>query len=226
MTTSNILIRCALSLFVLGLSACSGDNDTSTDFPEDDWRADVKILKIGHKASESDPMSVARWEFLTKFLADATGLNVKVYQASDYNGVVQAVASGQVDVASLGAGAYANVNAQVGDLVDPILIRRDSEGVSGYYSGLVVRADSPYHSIEDLQGEPIAYVDFNSTSGYIYPRWRMRRQGIEPDTFFSESAMAGGHLQSVMALLNGQFGAIVVSLSGGSPETGYRWGVA
>ena len=216
-----IALAAALSTFAT-LSACGGADGPT--FEPGDWRAEMKQVRLGLRASEDDPFTVRRWEILTETLAEATGLPVRIYEASDYNGIIQAIASGQIDIATFGAGSYANAYAQVGDLVTPILASRAPDGSMGYYSGLVVRSDTPYQSIADLAGEPLAFVDFNSTSGYIYPRWKMRQQGIDPDTYFGDVAMAGGHLQAVMAMQNGQFDAAIVSLSEGAPETGFLGG--
>ena len=121
-------------------------------------------------------------------------------------------------------GSYANVDAQVGDLVAPILSLRQAEGGTGYYSSIVVRADSPYRSIADLKGASLAYVDFNSTSGYLVPRAKLREQGIDPDTYFSKTGFAGGHTQAVMSLANGQFDAAILQASGGDPAHGFSRG--
>jgi phosphonate transport system substrate-binding protein len=134
------------------------------------------------------------------------------------------MASGQVDVGQLGASAYASLDSQVGPKAAPILINRSNDGATGYYSGILVRADSPYRKIADLKGKTIGYVDFNSTSGYLYPRWKFRDQGIDPDKFFSKSAISGGHTQGVLALANRQFDAVAFVASGGTPETGFTSG--
>ena len=155
----------------------------------------MKEVRIGHASSLEDPAVLARWDLFISHLEEATGLPVKMYQATDYNGTIQALSSGQLDIGSMGGGAYANVNSQIGDLVEPLFHRRDSADRRGYYSSIVVRRDSAYQTIEDLEGARIAFVDFNSTSGYIHPRWAMRQQGIDPDTFFGKTGMGGSHLQ-------------------------------
>ncbi len=167
---------------------------------------------------------MARWELFTSYLEEVTGKPVKVYQSTDYNGTIQAMASGQIDIGSMGAGAYANVHAQIGDLAEPLFTRRDSADRRGYYSSIVVQRDSAYQSIEDLEGARLAFVDFNSTSGYIYPRWAMRQGGINPDTFFGKVGIGGGHLQTTMALANGQYDAVVTLANGGDPEVGFASG--
>ena len=93
--------------------------------------------------SNDDPMLVKRRSVFRDRLSAALGLPVKLYESSDYNGVIQAISSGQVDLAQIAGGGYANVDAQVGSLVAPILTPRQAEGETGYYSALVVRADSP-----------------------------------------------------------------------------------
>lgn len=223
MHRSSARLTAAISGFSL-LGACSAAAPSGERQHADDWRAELPRLEMGTTASEDEPIALLRVKVRQDFLEESLGIPVKIYQTSDYNGNIQAISSGQIHIATMGGGSYANVDAQIGDLAEPILVRRDTMGISGYYSTIVVHADSAYEKIEDLKGKSLAYVDFNSTSGYIYPRWAMRRQGIEPDTYFDDAAMAGGHLQSVMALSNGQFDATVVSANGGTPEIGFAGG--
>lgn len=118
------------------------------------------------------------------YLKDITGLNIETFEASDYNGVIQAISSGQVDIATMGGGSYANVDAQVGRKVLPFLTIRQAEGGLGYYSALIVKADSPYKTLDDLKGKSIAYVDFNSTSGYIFRAIRCSSKAMTQKSIF------------------------------------------
>jgi len=181
-------------------------------------------LRIAMQGSNDDPQLVRRRDAYRTYLSQVTGHPVKLYESSDYNGVIQALSSGQVDVATLAGGGYANVDAQVGAKVAPILTVRHADGETGYYSALVVRADSPFRSIQDLKGRAIGYVDFNSTSGYLFPRSKMRAAGLDPERFFAKSSFAGGHTQAVMALANGQFDATFLQVSGGDPVHGFTTG--
>jgi phosphonate transport system substrate-binding protein len=181
-------------------------------------------VRMAMQASSTDPALARRWQAFKTTFEHATGLPVKVYQSSDYNGTIQAIASNQVDVATLAGGSYANVDAQIGKLATPILTTRDAEGATGYYSAIIVRADSPYRTLADLRGRSFGYVDFNSTSGYLFPRAKMREQGIDPDTFFGRTSFSGGHTQSVLAMQNGQFDAALVDMAGGAPQTGFSAG--
>jgi phosphonate transport system substrate-binding protein len=167
---------------------------------------------------------VARWTGYREHLKDITGLDVETFEASDYNGVIQAISSGQVDIATMGGGSYANVDAQVGSKVRPFLTIRQAEGGLGYYSALIVKADSSYRTLDELKGKSIAYVDFNSTSGYIFPRDTLLKQGYDPEKHFAKAIMAGGASQALLAVVNGRVDAAMTTVSAGTPETGFAAG--
>ena len=126
---------------VAALSACGRAPETAD-----------RELRLSIQGSNNDPALVKRRDGYQSYLAKVTGRPVKLFEASDYNGVIQALASGQVDVATLAGAAYANADAQVGDKIAPILTVRHADGGTGYYSALVVRADSPYRKLQDLRG--------------------------------------------------------------------------
>lgn len=203
------------------LASCGG-KETKT--ASDDWRSEMKQVRIAVRGSEDDPAMARRWSVYKEYLGKATGLPVKLYESSDYNGTIQALSSGQVDMATIAGGGYANVDAQVGKLVAPILTVRQAEGDMGYYSALLVKAESPVKSLADMKGRSLGYVDFNSTSGYLFPRYQMRKEGVEPDTFFGKTTFAGGHTQAVMALQNGQFDGTIINVGGGDPVHGFTSG--
>lgn len=202
------------------VSGCGGQGEAASG----PWREQMKQVRFAVRGAEDDPTMAKRWDVYRQYLGKATGLPVKVYESSDYNGAIQAIASGQVDMAQLAAGSYANADAQVGKLVAPILTVRQAEGAMGYYSAVVVKTNSPIRSLADMKGRSLGYVDFNSTSGYLFPRAKMREQGIDPDTYFGKTSFAGGHTQAVMALENGQFDAAVISVGGGNPVDGFTTG--
>lgn len=189
-----------------------------------DWRSGIKEVRMAVSGSNDDPRLVKRRSTYRARLSEAIGLPVKLYESSDYNGVIQALSSGQVDLAQMAGGGYANVDAQIGPLAAPILTLRQAEGGVGYYSAIVVRADSPIRTLADMKGRSLGYVDFNSTSGYLVPRARLREEGVDPDTYFGKTSFAGGHTQAVMALANGQFDAAILQASGGDPVHGFSRG--
>jgi phosphonate transport system substrate-binding protein len=220
---SGLLFRSLTGLAIIAsLSSCGASR--STVDKGGTWQSQIEKIRVAVRGDEADPERVATWTGYKAHLTAITGLETQTFEASDYNGIIQAVSSGQVDMATMGGGSYANVDAQVGNRAVPILTVRQAEGTIGYYSALMVRADSPYKTVEDLRGKSIAYVDFNSTSGYIYPRMALVKEGFDPDKFFGKSILAGGATQAALALMNGQVDAAMISVSGGTPETGFTTG--
>lgn len=206
------------------LSACGVAHGDPQGRATGHWQDRIGTVRVAVQGDQADPDRVADWSGYKAHIRAMTGLNVQISEATDYNGVIQALSSGQIDLGTMGGGSYANVDAQIGNRAAPILTIRQAEGVIGYYSAMVVRADSPFHKLEDLRGRKVAFVDFNSTSGYIYPRYVMTKMGLDPDHFFGASIMAGGAAQSALAMVNGQVDAAMVNVSGGTPETGFTTG--
>jgi len=212
------------NLSIASVFALCGCGDGSGVAKDGRWQSQMKHLRIAVRGDEADPSKTAGWGDFRQHIRDFTGLDPQTSEASDYNGVIQALSTGQVDYATMGGGSYANVDSQVGSKAVPFLTVRQAEGTLGYYTVLMVRASSPYRTLADLKGKKIAFVDFNSTSGYIFPRRTMRKQGIDPDAFFGEAIMAGGATQAALALVNGRVDAAMMLASAGTPETGFAAG--
>lgn len=222
MTTRFPAFRTAMpAVLIAALAACGA---ATPSVPAGSWQAEMGRIRIAVRGDDSDPAFAARWNGYETHLKEITGLPVETYEASDYNGVIQAISAGQVDVATMGGSSYANVDAQVGTKAVPFFTVRQAEGTLGYYSALAVRSDSPYQSVADLKGKSVAYVDFNSTSGYIHPRKMLAEQGYEPDRHFGRSIIAGGGTQALLAMVNGRVDAAMITVNSGTPETGFAAG--
>ena len=74
----------------------------------------------------------------------------------------------------------------------------------GYNAVIVVKADSPYKTIEDLKGKVVARTDPLSGSGYLIPTAAFRAMGKPVDEYF-KSPLSGGHPQGVLGVLNGTY---------------------
>jgi phosphonate transport system substrate-binding protein len=206
-----------VALMALGSCTNSGGRPA-----EEDWRGQVKELRFALIALTDASGGKISTEPFRIYMERATGLPVRVHQVTDvYTSAIQALASGQVDVAHLAGGGYVNAREQVGALVAPLLVAVGAHGERGYYSSLVVRSDSPYHSIADLRGKALAVVDYNSTSGYLVPMHAMRAKGIDPARFFSKIGVTGGHQQAVIAVYNRQYDAAWTLSSNGTPQWGF-----
>jgi phosphonate transport system substrate-binding protein len=189
-----------------------------------DWREGFGSYNIGILSGENEADRLRRLTCLQDLMTEALGIPVELYPAADYAGVMQGLLAGQLHQAGLGASGYAGIYMQDPQAVEVVMTSANIDGSLGYYSVVVVRADSGIETIEDLAGRSLAYADPNSASGYLFPRAELRLAGIE-DSYFSTIGFSGGHEQGVVAVLNGQYDAAATwsSLQGEAAQ-GYSRG--
>ncbi len=101
---------------------------------------------------------------------------VKLFAPADYNGVIQGLLGGTLDMAWLGASGYAAVYLQDPEAVTPVLVKTNLDGSYAYHSIGFARKDSGITSLEDLKGKKFGFGDPNSTSGYLIPSVEIPQQ--------------------------------------------------
>lgn len=159
-------------------------------------------LRVGLIPNIAPDRVRAQYEPFRQYLSKALGQPVELFVATDYTGVVEAMASDKLDLAYFGGLTY--LQAELRADVSPIVTEVDREtATSKYYSAIIVRADSPFRSLSDLRGKRFAFGDINSTSGSLYPRIMLNRAGFsdfENPRFF---VYTGGHDVTLAAVVNG-----------------------
>lgn len=171
------------------------------------WRAQFRELRLGISSSENERDAIARQQPFQDYIQRSLGVPLRVFRATDYAGVVEAMRSGNIEFARIGSANYALARRVMGERVIPFARDRDDTGETGYYSVVFVRADSPFQRVADLRGRSLAFADPNSTSGFAFPSYYLRRAGFPPDQFFGRTGFSGSHEQSVIAVLNGTYDA-------------------
>ncbi|MBU8541540.1 phosphonate ABC transporter substrate-binding protein [Falsiroseomonas tokyonensis] len=171
------------------------------------WRANYRELRLGISSAENERDAVARQQPFQDYIQRTLGVPLRVYRATDYAGVVEALRSSNVEFARFGPATYALARRVMGERIIAFARDRDSEGGTGYHSVAFVKADSPYRRIEDLRGKSFAFADPNSTSGFAFPAYFLRKEGFDPTSFFGRTGFSGSHEQSVIAVLNGTYDA-------------------
>lgn len=172
-----------------------------------DWKSEIKTVRFGILSSENEKDHTQRYSAFKEYVEENLGVPVETYTASSYDGVIQALAAGQIEFAFLGSSAYAAAWTETNGEVEPLVSRLQSDGSTGYYSVVAVRCDSPYKKVEDLKGKTLAFADPDSTSGYAVPYFNLRKQGYDPETYFGATPYSGSHETGVLGVVNGQFDA-------------------
>ena len=190
------------------------------------YKDTVKEFRIGLLGGENTADRLKRNDEFQKLLQAKLGIPVKLFPASDYAGVMQGIAAGQLEAAEFGASGFAGAYLDC-HCLEPIVVPQENDGSTYYYSVIVTRADSGIKSLGDLKGHSLAWADPNSTSGYLIPSSTLKVQGIDltPGKYFSTLGFSGGHEQGVVAVLNHQYDAAATWTSGqGDEATGYSRG--
>ena len=67
-----------------------------------DWRSKFPVVKYAASSSENREAVQARFKEFSTYFKSQLGVELQIYQATDYAGAIQALTSGQVHLASLG----------------------------------------------------------------------------------------------------------------------------
>jgi phosphonate transport system substrate-binding protein len=159
---------------------------------------------------------------LEEFLEKRLGIDVEIYFPLNVAATVEALRFGHAQVA-LGIGALpAALALSVADVemllaeVREVIIDDKMVEAPYYYSYWIVRKDSPYQRLEDLRGKRACFPSELSTSGYIFPMYRLVQLGIlkppvDPKQFFGEVVFGGGYAQCWEALKNGHIDVTIMA---------------
>ncbi len=141
---------------------------------------------------------------LANEIAAAIKRPVVVRVGRNYEEHVSAIGTDSVELAYLGPASYVNLVARYG--AKPILGRQVVNGDPLLHGEIVVRQDSPLHSLQDLRGRRFAFSDVQSTAGHIVPSKMMQAAGV-PESALAAAAFLGSHRDVAIAVLAGDFDA-------------------
>ncbi|KIN71010.1 phosphonate ABC transporter substrate-binding protein [Sulfitobacter guttiformis] len=198
---------------------------TGTAFAQD---TAITEFRIGILGGENAQDRMNSNECLRSSIEEALGVPTKIFAPADYNGVIQGLLGGSIDLSLMGPSSYAAVHIADESAVSPILVKVNSDGSTGYYSIGFARIDSGVTSLEGLKGKVFGFGDPNSTSGYLIPSIEIPQitgASMDNGDYFGEVKFTGGHEQTIVAVNNGDVAAGVTWADGqGNWEDGYNFG--
>lgn len=187
----------------------------------------ITEFRLGILGGENQSDRLKNHACMDDQLTELLGVNVELFAPADYNGVIEGLLGGNLDMAWLGASGYAKAYLENSDQVEPILVPINPDGSTGYYSIGFARVDSNIGSLEDMESKVFAFGDPNSTSGYLIPSIEIPSSGfsMESGEYFGEIAFSGGHEQTIVGVLNGDYDGGVTWADGqGEWESGFNNG--
>ncbi|MGE3801415.1 MAG: phosphonate ABC transporter ATP-binding protein [Candidatus Kapaibacterium sp.] len=161
-------------------------------------------IVIGLNPSERSEKTQQNADLLAKLIERKLNMPVKMFVAQDYSGLVEALRAHTIDFAFLAPVSYVHAE-RIANAV--VLLKAERQGSPFYFGCIVVNAESPYRTIEDLQGKQIAWVDPSSASGHLFPKSALIEAHYNPDSLFSKQVFAGGHDAVLLSVINGTIDA-------------------
>lgn len=164
--------------------------------------AQARDIVMGLIPAENNEEMIQKFEPMRAHLEKKLGQKVKVYTATDYAGVIEAMKKKRVDIAWFGPLSYYLAEQEAGAEAFAVGIREGSSSHT-YKSLFIAPCDSGIKSIKDLKGKSVAFVDPASTSGGLMPAYMVKNEtGMMPEQFFGKFTYSGSHDAAELAVKN------------------------
>lgn len=199
-------------MLAVALTGCASGNSKQED-------AAKEKLVVQFVPTNNDGTMEAKAKPFAEYLSKKLDRQVDVTLATDYSTIVEAMASGQVDIGIMPPAAYvqakdmdaaeAILTSQLGDYDQETGLPLEGQLTNTFKGEILVRADSGLNELTDLKGKKIATLSPNSASGYIYPVAEMKDAGVDPTTEATVTTV-NDIPSEITAVLNGQMDAAFV----------------
>ena len=192
-----------LSVTALTLTGCGTPEPTATPVPPTPTPAPAlgsaeRPIQVYFVPSAEIDSIVTGGEVMRVALEEATGLKFEVFVPTSYAAFIEGMCASPDDTMGFPATlAYVVANARCGVDASMISIRY---GRDVYWAQYIVARDSDIQTFADLNGKTWGFTDPTSTSGYMFPLFKLEGEGIE----LGGKVATGGHPQAVLAVYNGE----------------------
>jgi len=163
------------------------------------------VLTMGRIGFINASDLVVKHEGLLKYLKDELRVKeVRLVLATDYNGIVNKLSRGEIDIAWLGTLPYAENKDKV---PMKLLVKPIRFGTTSYRGIIITRGDSGIRKLSELKGKKFAWVEKDSASGYIFPKALLIEAGVDPEKDFAGAIFLKKHDSVVLNVLLGKYDA-------------------
>ena len=157
-----------------------------------------RVLRFAFAPTRGEKAMREAWGPMMVYLEHVLATPVRMVVTDSYAGLIETVVDDGVELALMPPASYVIAERQRPDL--RLAGTMISSGRTSYSAFILVRADDKARDLRDLRGRSIAYVDKNSSSGYLLARAALREAGLDPDLHFSRTVFAGSHVEAIHLL--------------------------
>jgi len=178
---------------------------------------DPEIITIGVIPFEEIQLTAEKFKGVVASIEKATGKKVEWFFPTSYASLIESQRRGFIHIGYYGPESYIKAADTSGGKVEAFAQAVWGGGDyrtrdDGYRSFIIVKADSPYKTIDDLKGKTLALVNASSTSGNLIPRVELGKQlNKKINNHFGSVFYAGSHTASALAVLQGRADAAAVA---------------
>src|SRR5215468_3697352 len=167
------------------------------------------VLRVSAIPDEAPTELQRKFAPLGKYLEKQTGMKVEFVPVTDYAAVVEALATGRLDMAWLGGFTFVQTKLKTNGTAIPIVQRQEDAAFISRF----ITAQPDIKSLADLKGKTFAFGSPSSTSGHLMPRYFLLQQGIDPEKDFKRVAFSGAHDATAAFVESGRVDAGVLNAS-------------
>lgn len=196
----------------LDAAYCDRNGDLVADLPVDpsEW-VDPDTIIFSYTPVEDPAVYQKVWDGFIKHMAKVTGKKVVFFPVQSYAAQYEAMRSGRLHVAGVNTGGNP-VAVNCSGFV-PFAMMAAKDGSYGYEMEIIVPADSPIQTPQELKGKTLAFTSPTSNSGFKAPSAILKADfELIADKDF-KTVFSGKHDNSIMGVANKDYEAAAVANS-------------
>lgn len=170
----------------------------------------MSILRVTTCMAENTTAVTAE---IARHLGETLDIGVRVIDDWDWSARYAGVAAGAIDVAWICGWPFAQLISSAAPAVELLAVPVHAGPRYGdapvYFSDVIVRADSPITTLDELQGRTFALNEVDSMSGWLAVRRQLAAVDATP-SFFGKTTTTGAHVNSIGAVLASQADAAAI----------------
>ncbi len=178
-----------LLLFSFLIAGCSG-SDGGESLPD--------TIRIGVLPDESPEKLRERYALLFDYISKELDRSYELKIPADYSDLLEMFKNKEVDLAYFGGVTF--LRAQRDYSAVPLVMRDTDLRFTSY---ILAGADDNRTDLQDFIGASFSFGSRLSTSGHLMPRYFLKMEGIEPESFFSKVVYSGKHDKTAYSVRDG-----------------------
>lgn len=172
--------------------------------PSTTRKTDRQTIYFGVIPRDNPRIMYERYQPLLDYLSEKTFHKYELALKKNYAETVNAIGSGEINIAILGPLTYLEAHAKYGAIC--ILKPKGADGHATYKSVIITKKDSGISKISELKGKTVAFAASKSTSGNLIPRYLLANSGVHLNDL-RQYVNFDYHDSVVKAILKGQYDA-------------------